>query len=551
MLRELSIRDFVIVSELHLSLAPGFNVLTGETGAGKSILIDALDLVLGGRAQADVIRTGATRAEISAIFEPSSGVSDWLQSNDLTQEDELLVRRIIDAQGKSRAYVNGSLVSLTQLRELAEHLVDIHGQHMHQSLLKSDKQRQLLDEQSALNDQLLLVRDLWTTWQGVREQLRLATEGAEQLAQKREQLSWQLEDLEKLAPAADEWDQISQEHTRLSHGQALIEGASRALGMLEDDDSGAQRIVDVALESVRQVAKHDPRLDDITESLASASAAVSQARSDLSRYVSALDLDPERMASVEQRLQALFDMGRKYRREPAELALLWEQTQQALAALNRSQDLAQLSLDEQTAGKAYEQAAAKLTKRRQQGAKKLSEAVTQKMQLLGMPGGRFTIAVEAGTPGALGTDKITFMVAGHEGVEPAPLSKVASGGELSRIALALSVTASETALVPTLIFDEVDSGVSGAVAQMVGTLLKELGQRHQVLCVTHLPQVAACASQHYRVSKRKQANGTVGSEVQQLDQDSRVQAIAELLGGIKISNKTLEHAKELLLQLSS
>lgn len=551
MLRELAIRDFVIVKDVSLPLASGFSVLTGETGAGKSILIDALSLVLGGRASGEVIRVGASRAEITAVFEPNQTAAQWLEEHDLAADGELILRRLIDNQGKTRAYINGTIVPLNQLKALGDCLVDIHGQHMHQSLMRPDVQRDLLDAQSGVSGQRVDITKAWQQWHKAQQDLSQALEGAQQLAERQEALTFQSQELEKLAPEPLEWDKISDEHSRLSHGQSLIEAASAALATIDDDEVGTQRTVDAALEKLRHVLKHDPKLSDIEQSLESASIAVTQARSDLTRYIDGLDLDPGRLDELERRLKTLYDAARKYRCEPAELPDLAKRTQNELAALAQAQDIDALKRSEKSAADDYLAVANDLSEGRRKGAKKLARAVSKHMQTLGMPGGQFDIAIDKTSPTQNGIDKISFMVAGHEGAPLAAMTKVASGGELSRIALALSVVASETARVPTLIFDEVDSGVSGAVAEKVGQLLRSLGTRHQVLCVTHLPQVAACGNHHHRVAKARDKDGTVTSSISTLDDAARVQAVAELLGGAKITDTTLEHAQELLKQQDS
>lgn len=547
MLRELSVRDFVIVKTACLRLSTGFHVLTGETGAGKSILIDALSLVLGARATADVVRPGSERADIHAIIDPTPTIQDWLKANDLDQtDDELILRRVIDQHGKSRAYINGTPVTVTQLREIGEQVVDIHGQHAHQSLMRLDAQRDLLDEHLKLSDQRLAVRTAWHTWQNARQKLAQATEGAAQLAQQIETLTWQTQELEQLAPKPGEWTAVVEEQTKLSNGQALIDATAAALSAIDDDEAGAQRAIVRASEQLRQAARHDPKLADVLQSLESAEIALSQARSDLNHYVEDLELDPHRLAQLEDRMQALFSAARKYRCEPEELPATLEQLQSKLQSVTQDQDLDALRAHEASSHQQYEAAAIRLRQARTKGAKGLSNTVTQKMQSLGMPGGQFTIEIEASPPSAQGSDRITFLVSGHEGVAPGPLNKVASGGELSRISLALSVVASQATHIPTLVFDEVDSGVSGAVAEMVGRLLKELGGSHQVLCVTHLPQVAACAQHHFRVAKQKSKSDGVTSVIDMLDDEGRIQAIAELLGGVDITNTTRSHAKELL-----
>lgn len=546
MLRELSVRDFVIVKQACLRLEQGFHVLTGETGAGKSILIDALSLVLGARATADVIRPGCERTDIHAIIEPSAAIDQWLKDNDLDQNDELILRRVIDKQGKSRAYINGTPVTATQLREIGEQAVDIHGQHAHQSLMRADAQRDLVDEHLHLGEQRATVRTGWQTWQAAQQKLAQATEGAAQLAQQIETLTWQTKELEQLAPKPGEWQQVSEEHARLSNGQALIDATASALAAIDDDESGVERTLTRAIEQIRQATRHDPSLSDVLQSLESAEIALSQARSDLNHYIDDLELDPQRLAELDERMQALFSAARKYRCEPEELPEVFDQLNLKLLSMAADQDLDALRAQEAQTKVQYEAAAQTLRQARTKGAKGLAKTVTQKMQSLGMPGGQFVIAIEPAAPSANGSDRITFLVSGHEGVAPGPLSKIASGGELSRVSLALSVVASQATHIPTLVFDEVDSGVSGAVAEMVGRLLKELGASHQVLCVTHLPQVAACAQHHFRVAKQKSKSDGVTSSIDVLDEQGRVQAIAELLGGMDITETTRSHARELL-----
>ena len=550
MLLELNIRDFVIVQSVCLRLGKGFHVLTGETGAGKSILIDALSLVLGARATADVVRSGAARADIDAVVQPTAAIVQWLKDNDLDQdeetEQELILRRVVDKHGKSRAYINGTPVTVAQLREIGQQLVDIHGQHAHQSLMRADAQRDLLDAHLKLNDLRQTVRQTFEAWQTACQRHEQASQGAKQRQEQLDALAWQVQELQTLAPEPGQWNLISQEHARLSNGQALIDAAARALAAIDDDESGAQRGLAQALEQIRQAHKHDPKLENIRQALESADIALSEARSDLSHYVDDLDLDPARLAELDARMQALFSAARKFRCEPDELPELLERAQEQMLELQEDQDIEALHQRQVQAEQDYDKQAAALRAARSKGVKPLVKAVTTKMQALGMPGGQFAIEIEPAPRSANGADRITFLASGHEGVAPGPLNKTASGGELSRISLALSVVASLATHIPTLVFDEVDTGVSGAVAEMVGRLLHELGQHHQVLCVTHLPQVAACAEQHYQVTKQKQTNGVVGSALHHLNDEARVQAIAELLGGVDITDTTRSHARELL-----
>lgn len=547
MLRELTIRDFVIVKTVTLGLDRGFHVLTGETGAGKSILIDALMLVLGARASDDIIRPGAQRADIQAVFEPSSAIKDWLIAHDLDQtEDELILRRVIDKQGKSRAYINGALVTATQLRELGERLVDIHGQHAHQSLMRPEAQRELLDSHGQLSEQCQNIRRAWQQLQEITDKLNRVTESALQRAQRLEALQWQANELQTLSPKSGEWEQIVHEHERLANGRSLLDSMASAVAALSDDEVGAQRNLSRAIDLIRSASKHDPALSDTLTSLESAYIAVTDASSEFTHYMDSFDLDPQRLQQLDDRMQAMFAAARKYRCEPEDLPAIWQATTDELSELRTDEDLEALQAKEIAARKTYDELAQELRKQRKKTAKTLSQAVTQKMQVLGMPGGQFRIDLDEAPASIHGCDKVSFMVSSHDSLQPAPLNRIASGGELSRIALALSVVASQATDISTLVFDEVDSGVSGAVAEMVGRLLSELGTKHQVLCVTHLPQVAACAQHHFFVEKQSDKEGSIQSTITQLNEAGRIQAIAQLLGGMDITETTRKHARELL-----
>jgi DNA repair protein RecN (Recombination protein N) len=546
MLKELFIRDYIIVESLELSFESGFTVFTGETGAGKSILIDALGLVLGARAETDVVRSGATRAEISATFAPPELSNHWLQAQGFDcNDDGLVLRRVLDPQGRNKAYINGSPATLAQLRELGESLIDIHGQHAHQSLLKEDFQRSMLDAQGNLLPLCQKVKETWHHWHAAQRQLDAAQTGAVAQANFIEQLQWQVDELTQLAVKPGEWESVSQEHTRLSNGQSLIEGAGEVLNTLEDEQAGVLRLVDRATHHLSVLAKHDAALQNPVASLETARIALNEARSDLNSYLTDLELDPSRLIEVEQRMRALFEAARKFHCEPEVLVELHQTYQDKLQSLSLGADISALTEAAHTAQKTFNDAAKTLSKGRHNIAKSLAQNVTLSMQHLAMQGGRFNVNVQTAKPSSHGIDTVTFEVAGHEGTATKPLSKVASGGELARISLALSVLASQTARVPTLIFDEVDTGIGGAVAEMVGQLLRELGARHQVLCVTHLPQVASRGQFHFEVSKVKKPNGAV-SEVHALDDTGRVESVARMLGGIKITATTRQHAREML-----
>ena len=544
MLRTLHIRDFVIVDQAEIGFGPGFTVFSGETGAGKSILIDALALALGERADAGVLREGAARADVSAVFDPPPHVREWLSERDLDAEAELVLRRVIDSQGRSKAYVNGLPATVGQLRELGEHLVDIHGQHAHQSLLRADAQRDMLDAHGGHADLRQAVARTWKAWNGLARRLESAERDAGALAQERERLQWQADDLDRLDLQAGEWDALQAEQTRLAHAQALLDGASQALALLDDEDAARARL-NAAAQRIAALTRHDAGLRGILDEIESARIAVAEAVSDLNTYLGHVDLDPGRLAEVETRMSAVFDTARKYKVEPEALPALRDSVRDKLADMQAAADVDGLRAQAEAARAEYDVAAARLSAARAKAARDLGKRVTEAMQTLSMAGGRFQVGLAPGQPTAHGVEQVEFLVAGHAGTTPRPLAKVASGGELARISLALSVIASRAARVPTLIFDEVDSGVGGAVAEVVGRLLRELGQRHQVLCVTHLPQVAACGNTHYQVAK-EDANGSARSRIGELDDSARVEEIARMLGGIKITDTTRRHAREML-----
>lgn len=545
MLRALHIRDFVIVTEAEIHFENGFTVFSGETGAGKSILIDALALTLGERADSSVLRSGASRAEISAVFDVPPELTQWLTEHDLSGGDELVLRRVVDAQGRSRGYINGSAVTITQLREVGEYLVDIHGQHAHQSLLRTESQRDMVDAHGghqALRQQVALA---WKAWRKIEKQLALSEQDANALTAARERLEWQLTELDRLALGANEWDEVSAEQTRLANAQSLLDGAALALGCLDENEDSAHHQIVAALQKISQLLRHDPALQAVHESLESARISVSEAVSDLNAYLSRVELDPERLAIVDERMRNIFDLARKFKTEPEQLHALHTSLRSEQEALTASADIETLRATALTLKAEYQTQAKALTTARRKAALDLGKQVSKAMQTLAMEGGQFSVALSEGPASAQGHDNIEFLVAGHAGTTPKPLAKVASGGELARISLALSVIASRAARVPTLIFDEVDSGIGGAVAEVVGNLLRELGLRHQVLCVTHLPQVAARGQHHFQVSKQ-QNKGITESSIAKLDAEARIEEIARMLGGIKITPTTLKHAQELL-----
>ena len=548
MLLALRLRDFVIVDALDIEFGPGFTVLTGETGAGKSILLDALALAMGGRADAGVVREGAARADISATFRSSEALDAWLAERELAGDPgSVLLRRVIDAEGRSRALVNGNPATATLLRELGERLVDIHGQHAAQSLLRADGQRMLLDAYAGLGESVRAVGEAWAGWRGLARDLEAAEGGQRELALERERLAWQAGELERLRLAPGEWEQLNEEQKRLAHAAALIEGTRGAAEALADSDDAVSTRLHQLLQRLRPLAAIDERLREALELLDGAVIQVDEAASALSTYADRVDLDPERLAQAEQRIGAIFETARRLRLAPAEIPAALGDMQQRLQALEAAQDVEGLRARVQAARAGYDARAAALGAARRKAATRLAKGVSAHLATLGMAGGRFHIACEAGEPSSCGTDSVEFQVAAHAGATPRPLARVASGGELSRIGLAISVMAAQANPVPTLIFDEADAGVGGAVADAIGELMRRLGDDRQVLCVTHLPQVAAKAHQHFRVSKAAGAAGVV-SRIEDLDRAARVEEIARKLGGAEITATTRKHARELLAQ---
>ena len=550
-LRHISLRDFVIVRELDLNLSQGFSVLTGETGAGKSILIDALQMALGERADSGAVREGTTRCEVSAEFDCPAQAHAVLEDAGFEVSDTLLLRRSVDTQGKSRAWVNGSQATATQLRAFGEMLLDIHGQHAWQSLTRPNAVRGLLDAYAGLNTEGL--KSAWHAWRQAQQAVQTARNAQDSLSREQERLAWQIGELDKLAPALDEWEDLNAQHTRLSHAQALIDAGQTAIGSLDGDESsrlgsatGALGLLSQAIAQLQDQAHVEPEFQSIAEVLQSSLAQAEDAAHSLQTYLRKTDLDPDRLKELDQRMSQWLSLARRYKRPPEELAALLASWKQELNALEAASDLEGLEAQEKSAAAAYQTEAKKLSQQRKKAAPKLAQAVTSAMQNLGMQGGRFEVALISLEQAAQhGLEDIQFLVAGHAGSTPRPVGKVASGGELSRIALAIAVTTSELGEAGTLIFDEVDSGVGGAVAETVGRLMKQLGMHRQVLAVTHLPQVASCADHHLLVSKASSKEG-VSSSVTPIAGEQRVTEIARMLGGEKLSATTLAHAREML-----
>src|SRR6266581_816144 len=545
MLQRLHIRDFAIVASLELEFGAGFGALTGETGAGKSILIDALSLTLGDRADAAVVRSGAERAEVVAEFAAGAALSAWLAANDFQADDGIcLLRRLVDGSGRSRAYINGTPATLAQLKEVAEFLTDVHGQHAHQSLLRADSQRALLDAHGGLSALAQEVAGRYRDWQRLAQARQHAERDAAATARERELLEWQLKELRALAFDPSAWLETEQEHRRLAHAASLIDGVAATLALLEDGDAAVLTSLGHGAARLGEMSGIDGALKEAADLVDGALIQVQEAVSQLSRYRERLDLDPARLAAIEQRIDAVVMMARKQRVAPEDLPQRQAEFEARLGELSLLADAAALAERETAARAAYRAAAAKLTEGRRQAALALSAAVSEAMQQLAMAGGRFEAALEALAEGAAyGLEAVEFRVAANAGQPLRPLAKVASGGELSRIGLAIQVIASRAGQAPTLIFDEVDVGIGGRVAEIVGRMLKRLGAERQVLCVTHLPQVAAQADWQWSVAKRE-ADGVATSQVAVLDRAARIEEIARMLGGERITETTRRHARE-------
>jgi DNA repair protein RecN (Recombination protein N) len=549
MLRALGIRDFVIVERVELETGEGFNVLTGETGAGKSILIDALELLVGGRGDASLVREGADKAELSAEFEvPSGGALEKHLAEAGLEGDSgsVILRRAIDKTGRSRCFINGHSATLAQLREAGEYLVDIHGQHEHQSLMRSAAQRVLLDAHAGAQD---LARDCGEAWRGWKRLESLAAEAVSQFEKReaeRAELQEKVAELKKLGPKADEWDALSAQHQRLAHGSSLLAGAQSSLEALSEADGACLPQLAAVASRLRALSAHDDRLKNIVAMLESAEAQAGEAARDLRDYASSVDLDPEALRATEARIEALHAAGRKYRVRPQDLAALEQDLNQRYKELQLAASPEALQREVAAARGRFDAAAKKLSIKRKSAAQALGKDVTQAMQNLAMSGGRFAVSLKPlAEPAAAGAEEVEFEVASHPSLPLRPLAKVASGGELSRISLAIQLVAAKASPVGTLIFDEVDSGIGGAVAETVGRSLRKLGKQRQVFCITHLAQVAAQGDAQWSVAKSG-GRGKPQSSVTPLDRAGRIEELARMLGGTEITATTRKHAAEML-----
>ena len=545
MLRALEIRDFVIIERVSLELGAGFNVLTGETGAGKSILVDAIELLVGGRADAAVVREGSEKAELSAEFEIDASLASWLDEQDLGGDPgQLILRRTIDRSGRSRAFLNGHAATAAQLREAGERLVDIHGQHAHQSLLRAAGQRELLDGHAGAES---LVRETSENHRAWKRLEAVALEAQKDFAQRqreRDDLTDAVRDLKKLGLGEGEWERASAEQKRLSHGSSLLAGAQSALEALDDAEGAALAQLAAVSSRLKILSEHDESLKPVVDLLESAAAQAGEAARELRQYASRLDLDPEALREAEARVEALHAAARKHRVKPDALHALLADLEKRLGELELSADPQALEREVAAARGRYEAAATKLSAKRRTAAESLSKAVTAGMQQLAMAGGRFSVSLRKLPEGvSTGLEEIEFEMTSHPSLPLRPLARVASGGELSRVSLAIQLVAARAAPVATLVFDEVDAGIGGTVADTIGRSLRKLGKQRQVLCVTHLPQVAACADAQWNVAKAS-SRSEVQVKIAKLGRAERIEELARMLGGSEATAR--KHAAELL-----
>ena len=551
MLSHLSIRDFAIIDRSELQLDAGMTALTGETGAGKSILLDALGLVLGDRAESSSVREGAARAEISASFAiaADAAAGDWLAALDFDEDGDCLLRRVVSADGRSRGYINGRPATLAQLRELGEMLVDIHGQHAHQSLMRREVQRELLDDHAGHAELLAETGEMHRRWRQLQREYTELRAAAEQREQRIDMLRYQLQELDGLGLSAVEIEGLDAEHARLANAGRLLDAGGQALAQLYEDEYSAHGLLSSAGQRLAELQALDADLGEVNELIAGAVIQIDEAAAALRDYLGRTELDPRRLAFVEQQLAALHDLARKHRVEPGELPMLAERLRDELDGLEHADaSLAQMAAGLDDLQARYTALAERLRAGRREAAARLGDEVSEYMQALGMAGGRLAIGVEPlaeDKRAAHGADEVVFRVSANAGRSPQPLAKVASGGELSRISLAIQMIASRYRPVPTMIFDEVDSGIGGGIAEVVGRQLRALGGRCQALCVTHLPQVAAQAHNHLRVSKEV-VDGATRTHLQALDDGQRVGEIARMLGGVEITAQSRAHAEEMI-----
>jgi DNA repair protein RecN (Recombination protein N) len=552
MLVHLSVHNYAIVEHLDLELERGMSVITGETGAGKSIMLDALGLALGDRADSGAVRPGADKADILASFDLTeiAEARAWLAERDLDNDGPCILRRVITSEGRSRGYINGTPCPLGDLKALGELLIDIHNQHEHQSLLKPDTHRRLLDEYAGSQELARQVQLAAQRWRQTRQELQRLSSSSDEQRARHQLLSYQLEELENLGLGDNELEQLEQEHKTLSNAEQLLGACRQVLELCSESDAGnVLSALTASLNRLTTFSSQPGALGEATNLLASAQIQVEEAVGELNRFLDHFDADPQRQQLLEERLDAIYSLARKHRIQPFELTELQQRLLEELEGLN-ADDEAVGRLGEELAAYArhYQEKAAELSELRQQAAGRLAEAVQVEMQTLGMPGGRFSIELQASSaedPQPNGLEQVEFLVSANPGQPLKSLAKVASGGELSRISLAIQVITAQTSRVPTLVFDEVDVGIGGPTAEVVGQLLRRLGERGQVLTVTHLPQVAAQGHHHLFVHKQRDSEET-RTAVASLDTARRVEEVARMLGGVDLTEESLQHARKMV-----
>lgn len=549
MLTQLTVSNYAIAERVELQFQKGMTALTGETGAGKSIVLDALGLAMGGRGDASAVRHGAKRADITATFDISriAEAREWLEEQDLDDGNDCILRRVIGRDGRSRAYINGQPCPLNQLKELGSTLMDIHSQHQHQSLLKKETHRRLLDEFSGAEDLAIKTRLAWKQWHQARDRLMNRQQNADETEARLQLLRYQVEELDRLALQEGEQATLEQEQEQLSHAETVRQASHQAAMLCSEDETSAADLVRQALSQLEQLPVEVPALADTLQMLNEAQIQLTEAGSNLVHFVEDYEADPQRLQEVEERLSAIYELARKHRIQPEELPDLHQRLSDELAELDDTEgSLEQLEADLENYRKAYQAIADKLSEARREGATTLDQRVGSELAELGMPTMQFITQLDTSNqePSVTGNEEIEFLISANPGQPARPLAKVASGGELSRISLAIQVVVAQTSTTPTLVFDEVDVGIGGGTAEVVGRLLRSLGESGQIICVTHLPQVAAQSHQHLFVSKFTEADATF-SKIEALNDQGRISEVARMLGGVDMTEQTLAHAREM------
>lgn len=551
MLTHLSIENFATAAHLDMEFETGMTVITGETGAGKSIMLGALGLALGDRADARAVRTGEERADIHTSFDISDcqQARQWLQQHDLLSGEDCLLRRVITREGRSRSYINGHPVTLQDLKELGDMLLNIHSQHAHQSLLKKDQQRLLLDEYAGTTGQLQEIKQLAQQYQQTLQRLQSLEANHSEQSARAQLLGYQVDELDKLDLQDGELEQLDQEQKQLANGEQLLQASQHALALCKDGELNVISILNQAMHSLGSITAKNQPLSNAQELLATALIQVEEASSELQQHLDSFELNPERLHLVETRLSSIHDIARKHRipsKQLAEFQLQLRDEYESIAGCDGEIEQLQQQLEEQQHN--YQKHAGKLSKKRRTAANKLQKQIEKQLQQLSMGNCRFELAItprDSSHPHPCGNEDIEFLVSTNPGQATQPLSRIASGGELSRISLAIQVITAQTSVIPTLVFDEVDVGIGGAIAEVVGKLLHKLGQGGQVLCVTHQPQVASQGDHHLYVSKQQKKKSTT-TQLQKLDSNDKIEEIARMLGGIAITDQSRAHAEEML-----